>query len=525
MTTLRFSRDEGSSRQKLWKVTMVILLDLIPFVMGKWRRLNSTHPAPGIFHSVCIGRITHDSQTIVHVVGNEDILKYLPHQLSLGSPTRAPILRGSREFRTVNFAWESQTAQVLLHPDEVLQSMVGRLAEEHTNNSGTLDVHYMGGITILMHSPCDLEDNFYTALTEEGPMLYRAVQRILRSEDIQAKHTRLSLLLANKCPHHAYRDDLRDMIVGRDHSVFKVQPNSLYCVEKLVTPPHASRELENSLQQYFFSLSQKADEQHNTETDRRQKYQSISRREALRRGHPPSCVDNGGQVIGVCSAQVGLYSYEDAAAAEADQQQLDFRPLKVSIIQRTSAERRIINLDALIGSIQRAIASMLTKTEITSSSQHTAMDKLLRQARVETLFLDNVELWEQIQRVQSVDVLIGVTGSGLSASAFLKPGSIVIELASHTYETDMVESLILQAHGALLRGKVVYRKCYVKPIASAAFDAAHAAVRSDMISTAKFNSFLLRDDGVIRKDFHAIVDTSIIGNVLIEEILHRLRGN
>ena len=37
---------------------------------------------------------------------------------------------------------------------------------------------------------------------------------------------------------------------------------------------------------------------------------------------------------------------------------------------------------------------------------------------------------EQIRYMQRVDVLVGVTGSGLSNLAFMRPGSIVVELMS-----------------------------------------------------------------------------------------------
>jgi hypothetical protein len=99
----------------------------------------------------------------------------------------------------------------------------------------------------------------------------------------------------------------------------------------------------------------------------------------------------------------------------------------------------------------------------------------------------------------------------------------VIELASSSYETDTAQTLILQAHGSLLRGIISYRKSYVKPIASAPFDAANSAVRSEMISHAQFNSFLIRrNEGGIRKDFHAIVNSTDVWKTLSLELQHRM---
>ena len=482
-------------------------LAFLTLVEGKWRRMTSTNPAPGIFENVCIGRTCHGCTPTLFIAGNNQNFDFLPANVSLGEPAQAPVYRDSSMTHTVNFAREPHIAHVVLHYDESVLDMANRLSEEHIIIDSPIDVHYMGGTTILMHSPCDLDDSFHVTITEEGPMLHRAVNRAMRH---WGSAQRLSLLLDNKCPHHAYRDELRDMLIGRDHSVFKVQPSSLTCVERLVTPPPPSRMLENSLKQYFVDLSQRASEQSEEEMKRRAMYETVARREAVRRGHPPSCIGDDGEVLGVCSDQASSESYEAAAAREAEiEARLTARPFRVAVIQRTSHERRILNLDELIMTIQRSLAEASPDT--------------MRNGKVETLFLDNVELWEQIRRVQEVDVLIGVTGSGLSTVAFLRPGSIVIELASSSYETDTAQMLILQAHGSLLRGIISYRKSYVKPIASAPFDAANSAVRSEMISHAQFNSFLIRrNEGSLRKDFHAIVNSTDVWNTLLLELQHRM---
>ena len=494
------------------------LLALLSLVDAKWRQQLSAHPAPGIFESVCVGRTAADEPPIVYMAGDRNDLKYVSAELSLGYPSQAPVFRDNVKFHGPNMA-EPAPAQVVLRDEQSVQEMATRQAEERMNASETLDVHYMGGTTILMHSPCDFDDNLFLTLTEEGPMLHRAVLRAMRGA--KKRPERLSLLLNNKCPHHAYRDELRDMLIGRDHSVFKVQPAALTCVERLVTPPPAWLKPERSLQQYFASLSERAREQHEEETARRASYQSKALREAVRRGQPPSCLSDEGEPLGACSAQASSQSYEAAAAVEAEAEQRGARPFKVAVIQRTSAERRIINLDGLIGALQRSLA-VWTHPD-TSPSVRANVEEIVRNGRVETLFLDNVELWEQIRRVQDVDVLIGVTGSGLSMLAFLKPGSIVIELASHTYETDLVQSLILRSHGALLRGLISYRKCYVKPLSAFDFDAANAAVRLDMLSHAQFNSWVLTgEDGEFRKDFHALVNTSHVVSVVSSELRHRM---
>ena len=88
-------------------------------------------------------------------------------------------------------------------------------------------------------------------------MLHRTMQRALRS-DARGAPPRMSLLLDNRCPHHAYRDEMRDMLIGRDHSVWKVHASSIVCVETLVTPPPAPLNLERSLERYAEHLVRRA---------------------------------------------------------------------------------------------------------------------------------------------------------------------------------------------------------------------------------------------------------------------------
>ena len=88
-------------------------------------------------------------------------------------------------------------------------------------------------------------------------MLHRTMQRALRS-DARGAPPRMSLLLDNRCPHHAYRDEMRDMLIGRDHSVWKVHASSIVCVETLVTPPPAPLNLERSLERYAEHLARRA---------------------------------------------------------------------------------------------------------------------------------------------------------------------------------------------------------------------------------------------------------------------------
>ena len=54
------------------------------------------------------------------------------------------------------------------------------------------------------------------------------------------------LLLTNRCRHKLYRDDLRDLLLGRHHAVQKLLPGSLVCTKRLVLeaspPPRQQQE-------------------------------------------------------------------------------------------------------------------------------------------------------------------------------------------------------------------------------------------------------------------------------------------
>jgi hypothetical protein len=70
---------------------------------------------------------------------------------------------------------------------------------------------------------------------------------------------------------------------------------------------------------------------------------------------------------------------------------------------------------------------------------------------------------EQIRYMQRVDVLVGVTGSGLTNLAFMRPGSIVVELMSPLGRPNYFASLITRVHGALGRGVFTYKRVYFEP--------------------------------------------------------------
>ena len=174
------------------------------------------------------------------------------------------------------------------------------------NASEMTDVRILGGTAFMMRTPCEImADNYYNALTEEGPLLSRVLEawraadghvalsksswhrlrpagspeafsapdyaseasvRLGQSAGwaALAGHTgpvldmcpmaqyrhieseQRTLLLTNRCRHKLYRDDLRDLLLGRHHAVHKLLPGSLVCTKRLVLeaspPPRQQQE-------------------------------------------------------------------------------------------------------------------------------------------------------------------------------------------------------------------------------------------------------------------------------------------
>ena len=388
------------------------------------------------------------------------------------------------------------------------------------NAAEPIDVHYVGGTTVLMHTPCDvLSDNFYNTLTEEGPMLSRAVERSLAFDESRpaglGSGSRVSLLLENRCAHHAYRDELRDMLIGRDHAVWKVLPSSWTCVERLITPPDPPRKLERSLQRYAQQLKGRAQEQ---------RAASERLRNSNVRGRGKACrPDAELDAAGTC--KVDWETMQEIRASSSDSNSGLAPPLRIVVVQRTGGERRITNLDKVLTGLKRKLSTANFTNHDSLPSEHLGsagaravpfVELLVRRATVEAIHFEGLELWEQIDRMWNVDVLIGVTGSGLTNLAFLEPGALVIELAAKTYEQTYFDTLVMRVHGSLIRGTIAFRKSYVTATYP---EAASADVHNSGGVLAKAYS-----GGVQAKAFDAKVNVTDVTRIVLEELQHRAQG-
>ena len=513
-----------------------LLLALSPLVHCRWRTQPSRFTSPGTFANVCVGRDSSDTSPKIYFAApagptdgsvSRTPGEPPPQQVSLGSPTPTdtPTLGGGFRFQYPEAP--RTVATVVMTADESPHAMASQMYLTN-RSSESIDVHYVGGTTVLMHTPCDILGDNYCActthrpmpscatltcawlvrgtdntMTEEGPMLARAIESAREYDRRKGRASHISLLLENRCPHHAYRDELRDMLIGRDHAVWKVLPNTWTCSERLITPPDPPARLERSLRGYVERLKVSAQEQ----------VDHAAKLRARRNVHARllSTVDAGD----VCADDAADESCESGLAPPSQSSNGLDPPLRIVVVQRTMEERRILNLDKLVSELKRTLSSAnfteatgLPLPAVGSAGSRAVpfVELLVRRASVEVIYFEGMELWEQIRRVRDVDILIGATGSGLTNLAFLEPGAMIIELASPSYEQQFFDTLVMRVHGSLLRGVVTYRKSYARSTKPVEGD--HRTSSSSGGS----------------KGFSMYANTSDVARLVMEELQFRARG-
>ena len=136
----------------------------------------SSFEYPGTFEHVCVQR---------GLPPDDDV------QLIFASPpdTETPGVRGQRGQRSSNPPWEVSLEHALRSGSmlrsrhvatvKVLQSHSVYSSINHIlqNASEMTDVRILGGTAFMMRTPCEImADNYYNALTEEGPLLSRVLE-------------------------------------------------------------------------------------------------------------------------------------------------------------------------------------------------------------------------------------------------------------------------------------------------------------------------------------------------------------
>jgi len=266
----------------------------------------SSFEYPGTFEHVCIqrGLPPNDEVQLIFALPPDAEMPAKAARGQRGQRSNDIPLEVSLEhsLRSGSMPRSRQVATVKVVRSRSVYASINHILE---NASEVTDVRILGGTAFMMRTPCEyMADNYYNALTEEGPLLSRVLEawraadgqvapsktnwqtlppagfpeafsapqimpQKIRSASsnqpvgpgcpypvlcslrpmAQCRHVeseQRTLLLTNRCRHKLYRDDLRDLLLGRHHAVQKLLPGSLVCTKRLVLeaspPPRQQQE-------------------------------------------------------------------------------------------------------------------------------------------------------------------------------------------------------------------------------------------------------------------------------------------
>ena len=352
----------------------------------------SRFETPGTFEHICVQRSLPPKDNVEIIFARPPDLErslaikrgFLP---SHAVPPREVPLDHSMRGDSI-LARHSATVKIV--PETSVYASIGQLLQ----NSSVNDVRFLGGTAFMMRTPCDvLADNYYNALTEEGPLLSRVLDSWRATEDHDQSEQR-TLLLTNRCRHKLYRDDLRDLLLGRHHAVQKLLPGSLVCAKRLIieASPAKKGHAELSLRRFVEHL----------------KASAAAEELAWR--------DNHGELPWDHSDTCAERQLEQEESVAPDEPQ----PLLVAVIQRARS-RRIININALLKKLRSGFAAAARESTLSRGLDFGFYQDHVGSAVIEQVFFEDSSLTEQIKYMKRVDILVGVTGSGLTNLAFMKP--------------------------------------------------------------------------------------------------------
>ena len=88
---------------------------------------------------------------------------------------------------------------------------------------------------------------------------------------------------------------------------------------------------------------------------------------------------------------------------------------------RLPGKRRIININALLKKLRSGFAAAARESTLSRGLDFGFYQDVVGSAVIEQVFFEDSSLTEQIKYMKRVDILVGVTGSGLTNLAFMKP--------------------------------------------------------------------------------------------------------
>jgi len=478
----------------------------------------STFTPPATFEHVCITRLSEDTPPKLLFASDKASSKSASNELS--PPTvKPPAYVNLMPRRTKHFSRPSR--QALIEVEHVdMESVYSLSLGDLLNMSSVAELKFIGGTSYLVQTPCErgYAENYFNALTEEGPLLDTITDAVPRKEGEQG-----TFLFTNVCPHALYRDDIRILLLGRRHGVAKVIPGTIICAKRLITAeitsvraedrkwpsnPVGARRGPRSPREDWIEYDSK----------RRGEFSLSSYVERLKaaakgmahEGHicDLAPIDGAeltrfGESYGTCFGGQGAAVHGETGVSQSNMWPAS-AGLRVLLIQRTRS-RRIRNMGALEKTLRQAFREVTFPKGI-SRTMHLHGATELRNAVVQVIFFEEMSLVDEINLMQQVDVLIGVTGSGLSNLAFMRPGSVVVELSSPLHVTDFFPLLVSRVHGRLARGVVSYKRLLYEPM---------------NISTADFGHSVTPPTPA---DLDAHVDVKAVADAVLTEFKMRIAG-
>jgi len=439
----------------------------------------STFTPPAIFEHVCITRLDRDT----------------PPKLLFATDTSASNSELSSQTRTstaprppsyVNLLPRRQkksrpSRKALIEVEQIdIESVYSLSLGDLLNMSLVAELKFIGGTLYLVQTPCDsgYAENYFNALTEEGPLLDIITDAVPRKHGEQG-----TFLFTNECRHALYRDDIRMLLLGRRHGVAKVTPGAIICAKRLITAEimvvQASEAQERPPPPVGARLGPRAfrDDWKGVDTKRRgefslQSYVERLKAAAKQMAHEAHICDpapvNGAELTRFGEAHEACFdghgsSVDKETGASPSSMWPTSAGLRVLLVQRTR-NRRIRNMDTLEKTLRQAFREVTFPKDVSRTTMDLHGATELRDAVVQVIFFEEMSLIQQINLMQQVDVLIGVTGSALSNLAFMRPGSVVVELSSPHHVPDFFPLLISRVHGRLARGVVSYKRLLFEPM-------------------------------------------------------------
>ena len=157
-----------------------LVVVLLPAAVRGIKQAFSAYPPssfehPGTFEHVCVqrGLPPNDDVQLIFATppGAELPAKTAPCRGCRSRPPSEVSLEHS--LRSGSMLRSRHVAQIKVVPERSVYASINHILQ----NASVTDVRFLGGTAFMMRTPCEvMADNYYNALTEEGPLLSRVLE-------------------------------------------------------------------------------------------------------------------------------------------------------------------------------------------------------------------------------------------------------------------------------------------------------------------------------------------------------------